>query len=178
MMKNVRSIAKPLSGEYPEYAAMYINLLPGDGRVLDHLWSNFIMMKEKIYPLPESKLLFRYDPGKWTIKETLVHIIDDERIYAYRALRFARHDEIALPGFEQDEYAKQSGANERTLDNIFDEYESVRRSTIAMFNGFPEESLARMGTANGNRASVRSMAYHIAGHELHHYNLIRTKYLY
>jgi len=84
--------------------------------------------------IPEEKLLSGYAPGKWTIKDTLVHIIDDERIYAYRALCFARNEKKELPGFEQDDYALYSGANERTIQNILEEYEAVRYSTIALFN--------------------------------------------
>jgi uncharacterized damage-inducible protein DinB len=158
---------------------MYMKLLPADGLILKHLWDNFLMVKELIYSLPEEKLYHRYAPGKWSIKETLVHIVDDERIFAYRALRFARGEQNNLIGFDQDAYAKYSDADNRALDNIFEEYEAVRKSTIALFNGLPEESLMRMGHGTGtfNDATVRALAYHIAGHELHHYNLIKEKYL-
>lgn len=109
----------------------------------------------------------------------LVHIVDDERIFAYRALRFARGEQQNLIGFDQDAYAALSNADERDIDNIFEEYEAVRRSTIALFNGLPEESLTRMGKGTGtfNNATVRALAYHIAGHELHHLNLIKDLYL-
>jgi uncharacterized damage-inducible protein DinB len=173
----MRSIAKPQEGEFPPYANMYIRLMPDDGLLLKHLRDNFIAMKQLILSLPEEKMNYRYAENKWTIKEILVHIIDDERIYAYRALRFARNDKTELPGFEQDDYVSLSGASERSIENIFEEYESVRRSTIALFNGLPEDSFLRMGTANSNKATVRAMAYHLAGHELHHLNIIREKYL-
>jgi len=130
-----------------------------------------------VFSLRGEKLNYRYAQNKWTIKEILVHIIDDERIYAYRALCFARNDKTELPGFEQDDYALHSRANERSLENILEEYEAVRNATIALFNGLPEDSLLRMGTANNNKATVRAMAYHIAGHELHHMNIIKEKYL-
>ena len=107
----------------------------------------------------------------------MVHIIDDERIYAYRALRFARNDQTELPGFEQDEFTRFSGANERNLDNIFKEYEAVRNSTVTFFNGLGDEALMRMGIAAENKASVRALAYHIAGHELHHIKIIKERYL-
>src|SRR4030095_10777117 len=103
-----------------------------------------------ILPLSEEKLNYRYAPNKWTIKEILVHIIDDERIYAYRALRFARNDKTELPGFEQDEYTLYSRAGERSIENIFEEYAAVRDSTIALFNGLPDDAFLRMGTANNN----------------------------
>jgi uncharacterized damage-inducible protein DinB len=175
----MRIIEPPQPGEYPPYAIMYMRLLPNDGRILDHLWDNFLMVKELIYSLPEEKLYHRYAPGKWSIKETLVHIVDDERIFAYRALRFARNEKNNLIGFDQDSYAQYAEADSRDIDNIFEEYEAVRKSTIALFNGLPEDSLMRMGHGTGtfNDATVRALAYHIAGHELHHYNLIREKYL-
>lgn len=175
----MRIIPPPQQGEYPPYAIMYMKLLPADGLILKHLWDNFVTVKELIYSLPEEKLYHRYAPGKWSIKETLVHIVDDERIFAYRALRFARNEQQNLIGFDQDSYVKYSDADNRDLDNIFEEYEAVRRSTIALFNGLPEESLMRLGHGTGtfNDATVRALAYHIAGHELHHLNLIRDKYL-
>lgn len=175
----MRIIPPPQQGEYPPYAIMYMKLLPADGFILKHLWDNFVTVKELIYSLPEEKLYHRYAPGKWSIKETLVHIVDDERIFAYRALRFARNEQQNLIGFDQDNYVKYSDADNRDLDNIFEEYEAVRRSTIALFNGLPEESLMRLGYGTGtfNDATVRALAYHIAGHELHHLNLIRDKYL-
>jgi hypothetical protein len=156
---------------------MYISLLPDDGLVLQHLKDNFISIKQLILSLPEERLLYRYAKDKWTIKEILVHIIDDERIYGYRALRFARNDKTDLPGFDQDDYTLSSRANERSIENILAEYEAVRHATIALFNGLPENSFMRMGVANRNKATVRALAYHIAGHELHHVNIIKEKYL-
>lgn len=175
----MRVIPKPDKSEYPEYAEMYIKLIPADGLVLKHLADNFQMVKDLIYTLPPEKLLQRYAPDKWTVKEILVHIVDDERIYAYRALRFARNEKQSLPGFDQDDYARYSGANERDLDNIFAEYEAVRRATIALYEGLPEDSLLRKGVGSStyHSATVRALAYHIAGHELRHINLIKEKYL-
>jgi uncharacterized damage-inducible protein DinB len=173
----MKIIQKPKPGEYPEYASMYIDLLPNDGLVLTHLEENFGVTKNFILSLPEKRLLYRYAPGKWTIKEILVHIIDDERIYSYRALRFARNDSTKLPGFDQDDFALHSNANERELTNIFEEYEAVRKSTITLFNGLHHEALISEGTADGKRATVRALAYHIAGHELHHISFIKENYL-
>lgn len=173
----MRKIEKPAEGEYMPYTIMYIGLLPDDGDVLTHMKNNFDAIKRLIYSLPKEKYLYRYAPGKWTLKEVLVHIIDDERIYAYRALRFARNDKTELPGFEQDDFTKYSGANERDLSNIFEEYEAVRHATISMFNGLPDEAWRRSGIANGGIMSVRAAAYHIAGHELHHMNIIKNRYI-
>jgi uncharacterized damage-inducible protein DinB len=173
----MRSIEKPNEGEFPPYANMYIKLVPDDGLLLKHLKNNFTATKAFILSLPEEKLNDRYAENKWTIKEILVHIIDDERIYAYRALSFARNDKTEFPGFEQDDYVLYSRANERSIENIMEEYEVVRGSTIALFDGLPKDSFLRMGTANNNKVTVRALAYHIAGHELHHINILREKYL-
>ena len=173
----MRKIEKPKEGEFPSYASMYINLLPGDGLLLKHLKENFEKTRDLVLSIPEEKLLYRYDKDKWSMKEILVHIIDDERIYAYRALRFARNDKTALPGFEQDEYTFYSNANNRSIVNILTEYEAVRNATIALYEGFDEAALTRAGIANNNKVTVRALAYHIAGHELHHINIIKEKYL-
>ena len=173
----MRKIEKPKDGEFPAYAKMYIDLLPDDGLLLKHLKENFHKAKEFILSLPEEKLTYRYAKNKWTIKEILVHIIDDERIYAYRALCFARNDKTELPGFEQDDYALFSNANERSIENILNEYEAVRNATIALFEGFDETALLREGIANKNKATVRALGYHLAGHELYHINIIKEKYL-
>lgn len=170
-------IPRPKSGEYPEYAAMYMDLVPKNTSVLEHMKSNFDHVKDFVYGLQKEKLLFRYAEDKWSIKEVLVHIVDDERIYANRSLAFARNDKTIFPGFEEKAYTLYSDADNRDLDNIFEEYEAVRRSTIALFNGFTEAMLMRKGTASGNQATVRAMAYHIAGHELHHMKLIQERYL-
>jgi len=101
----MRTIQKPVVGEYPEYSKIYMDLLEDDGKVLEVLRANFRKIKELVYSLQEEKLYFRYAEGKWTIKEILVHLIDDERIFAYRALRYARNDSTPLHGFDQDDYA-------------------------------------------------------------------------
>jgi uncharacterized damage-inducible protein DinB len=173
----MKLIEKPSEGEFPPYAAMYIGLLPDDGLILIHLEENFRTTKALMRSLPAGKLLYRYAENKWTIKEVLVHIIDDERIYAYRALCFARGEQTPLPGFEQEDYALNSGANERGIDNIMEEYEAVRRSTIALFNGFSAADFTKTGVANNVRSSVRALVYHLAGHELHHISLIKSLYL-
>ena len=170
-------ILPPAPDEYPAYAEMYMKWVPADGLLLQYLWDNFLEAKKLILSFPPDMLLFRYAQDKWTPKEMIVHIIDDERIYAYRALCFARNEQTALPGFDQDEYAKYSDANDRDIENILEEYEAVRRATITLFNGFSETTLRRKGTANNNIASVRALGYHIAGHELHHLDVLRRFYL-
>lgn len=176
-VKALKKIAKPEAGEFAPYTIIYIGLLPDDGLILQHLEDNLTTTSEFIRSLPAAKLSYRYAADKWTIKEILAHLIDDERIYAYRALRFARNDQTELPGFEQDEYARESGANERTIDELLAEFAVVRNATIALFASFDEQVLTRKGVASGNVMSVRAAAYHIAGHELRHVNIIKERYL-
>lgn len=175
----MRPIPKPQAGEYPPYADMYIRLLPDDGQILRHLRDQAPETKRLITALPSNRLLYRYAPGKWSIKDILVHIVDDERIFSYRALRFARNEQHNLIGFDQDAYVAEAKADGRSLESIFEEYDAVRQATIALFANLPEEALGRMGhgTGTANDATVRALAYHIAGHELHHLNIIRERYL-
>ncbi|WP_103071047.1 DinB family protein [Aquimarina sediminis] len=175
----MRKIDKPILGEFPSYSHIYMDLLKDDGKILYHLWNNFITIKKFIYNLPEKKLYYRYADNKWTIKEILVHIIDDERIFSYRALRYARNDKTPLPGFEENSYALFSEANNRSLESIFEEYEAVRKATITLFKYLPDNCFMRNGTSVGNinKRTVRGLAYHIAGHELRHFNIIKERYL-
>jgi uncharacterized damage-inducible protein DinB len=170
-------IEKPKEGEYNPYAIKYIKLLPNDGLIIKHLKENFKAVKDFILSIPEEKLQYRYAENKWTIKEILVHIMDDERIYAYRALCIARNDKTELPGLEQDDYVPYSRANERSLKNILNEYATIRKATISLFENLDEAAFLRTGIANEHIVSVRALAYHIAGHELHHMNVIRERYL-
>lgn len=173
----MKIIAKPEDGEYAPHTIMYIGLSPDDGLILKHLRDNLTATTDFIGALDGEKLSYRYAKGKWTIKEILAHIIDDERIYSYRALRFARNDQTELPGFEQDDYALESRANDRTIEALLKEFAAVRNSTIALFDSFDGQVLTRSGLASGNVMSVRAAAYHIAGHELRHMNIIRERYL-
>lgn len=173
----MKKIQKPEAGEYLPYAIMYIDLVPDDGLVLQHLLDNMQMVKDLIGALPEERLISRCAEGEWTIKEILGHVIDTERIFAYRALRFARNDTTTLPGYEQDDYVANSGTNERRIKDILEELTAVRMATIALFNSFDEEVFTRAGLSNGHKLSVRSALYQIAGHELHHINSIKENYL-
>jgi uncharacterized damage-inducible protein DinB len=127
--------------------------------------------------LTEEKLLYRYAKDKWTLKEVLVHILDDERIYAYRALCFARNDKIDLAAYESDDYTRYANANARSLGSILEEYTAVRNATITLFKNLSEEAFSRGNVANGNFVTVQALVYHIAGHELHHSSSIKNKYL-
>jgi uncharacterized damage-inducible protein DinB len=173
----IKHIEFPKKSEYPIYAEMYMKLVNKNGSLIEQLKSSLERTKTLINNLSNEELEYRYEKNKWSIKEVLVHIIDDERIYGYRALSFARNDKTNLPGFEQDDYNANSDTSERTIENIIDEYESLRLSTIALFKGFSDKALKRLGIANGNQASVRALGYHILGHELHHIKVIENLYL-
>ena len=173
----MRRIEKPNEAEYAPYAIQYIGLLPDDGLVLEHLQKSLEATRAFLLSLPEDKLLYRYAADKWTVKEIVLHIADDERIYTYRALRFARNDTTELPGFDQDLYARYSAANQRTLDDLLDELATVRAATLSLYKGLGDDTLTRAGIASRNVMSVRAIAYHIAGHELRHINIIRERYI-
>ncbi|SDS43166.1 DinB superfamily protein [Formosa sp. Hel1_31_208] len=127
--------------------------------------------------IPEEKLEYRYVEGKWTIKEIILHLIDTERIFAYRALCIARHDQSVFPGFDQDEYVVQSNANQRHIDSLIDEYKAVRHSTIILFGSMLSTDLCRIGTASESDISPRAIAFITIGHENHHCDIIKERYL-
>lgn len=175
--QRMRIIPKPNSNEHVSYVLQYIDLLPNDGLILEHLRENLDATSTFLRSMPAELLEYRYSPGKWTVKEIVQHLTDDERIYAYRALRFARGDATELPGFDQDAYTPETQANSRRLDDLLAEFSSVRAATLTLYAGLKDDVLIRTGVASGNVMSVRAIAYHIAGHELRHVNIIQERYL-
>ncbi|MEM6686185.1 MAG: DinB family protein [Bacteroidota bacterium] len=169
-------IPYPNTNEYNPYFELYIQQFKGED-ILAALSKGAEAVNELVVSLTEEKLLFAYAEGKWTIKEVLQHIMDTERIFCYRALRFARNDKTNLPGFEQDDFVPFSGANARNTMEMLQEYNAIRQATIALFRGFTEEMLTRVGVASDNEMSVRALAYMAAGHEKHHLNVIHERYL-
>jgi len=176
MNTTIKSIAKPAEGDYAPYTIAYIGLVPDDGQVLRHLEDNLQVMIDLVRGIPEDKLAWSFAEGEWTVKEILMHVIDSERIFGYRTLRIARNDTTPLPGFEQDDYVPYSYANERSLDDILDEYAAVRRATLTLLHSLHEDDLARVGTTSGFRTTVQALVYIITGHEMHHINSIRDNY--
>jgi uncharacterized damage-inducible protein DinB len=169
-------ISRPDETEYLPYFGKYISLVP-EGDIIDLLRKQLEETLDLLREIPEAQAGFRYGDDKWSIKELVGHVIDAERIFAYRALRFARNDQTPLSGFEQDDYISNAAFDERSLDDLASEFESVRRSTIFLFKPLNAEASMRTGLANGSAASVRALAYMIAGHELHHRNILRDRYL-
>lgn len=130
-----------------------------------------------VLALPEEKGAYRYAPEKWSIKEVVCHMMDAERIFAYRALRFARNDATPLHGFEENDYAPEANARARTLAQLADEMIRLRATTIDLFASFTPEMLERKGSANGSTISVVNLGYVIAGHETHHRTVLTERYL-
>ena len=168
-------ISKPVASEHAPYYSRYIDMVP-DGDILGTLAAQIGVTLTELRKISEQDSLHRYAQGKWSVREIVGHMIDTERILAYRALRFARNDQTNLPGFEQDDYIDAANFNERPWSDLIDEFYAVRRSNIAMFRGLAEEAWTRTGVANDTPMSVRAAAYIIAGHERHHLGIIREKY--
>lgn len=135
---------------------------------------DFLMVLEG---MPTEKLSYAYAKGKWTLAEALVHMLDTERVFQYRALRFARNDSTNLPGFDQDMYVPNSNASSRTLNDLVEEYKAIRASTISLYSSFDDEMLLRKGVASGSQMSVRAMGFIICGHQAHHIKIIKERYL-
>jgi uncharacterized damage-inducible protein DinB len=127
--------------------------------------------------IPIEKYPYRYAENKWSVAELVLHIIDAERVFQYRALRFARNDATPLPGFDQDCYVPESNAGKRTKDSIIWEYETVRNATISLFGSFESEALLRKGLASGSPMSVRALGFVICGHQMHHQKILEERYL-
>ena len=170
------TVGKPEETEYLPYYGKYISLV-GDTDILDVLGAQLPETLELLRSIPESQAGFRYAPGKWSIKELVGHVIDGERIFSYRALRFARNDRTPLPGYEQDDYIREASFDECALSDLAAEFSSVRQSSLYLFKHLSEEAWTRRGKANDSEVSVRALAYIMAGHEQHHREILRTKYL-
>jgi len=169
-------IPRPADDEYSPYYAGYIARVP-DGDLCATLAAQLTDTRALVHAIPEARGTHRYAPGKWSIKEVLGHVIDTERIMSYRALRFARADETPLPGFEQNDYVPAGGFDRRTLQDLSEELAAVRQATIHQLRHLDPAALTRRGTASGMQVSVRALAYIIAGHERHHVEILKTKYL-
>lgn len=127
--------------------------------------------------IPEQLADYAYAPGKWTVKQLLNHLIDTERIFAYRALCIARGDQTPLPGYDENDYADAAKVDHRSLIDLAHEFQAVRSATLALFNSFGEQELSRTGNANGNAMSVNAIGFIIIGHALHHESVVRERYL-
>ncbi|GAB4110318.1 MAG: DinB family protein [Thermoflexibacter sp.] len=169
-------IAKPLPSDYAEFYAGYISQVP-EGDIISTLKANQQATKALLESLAEEKANFAYAPEKWTIKEVIGHIIDTERIFAYRFLRMYRGDATPLPSFEQDDYVKNANTHKRTLASLSQELYIVRESNLLMLSDLDESKLDFQGTMSGKKATPRALLYILAGHEAHHINILKERYL-
>lgn len=169
-------MTRPQKNEYPAYYESYIAQVKSDN-VIRVLEDQILTMQNILSDVPEEKEDFTYAEGKWTMKEVIGHVIDTERIFAYRALRIARNDKTPLPGFDQDTYVPNGNFNKRSLYDLAHEFGVVRESNIILFKSFDEEILSRTGIANEKEISVRALLFIVAGHAIHHLNVIKQRYL-
>jgi uncharacterized damage-inducible protein DinB len=167
---------RPDATEYAPYYEKYVSLVP-EGDVIATLGRQLEETVSTLRGLTEAQGDSRYAPDKWSIKELVGHVIDGERIFAYRALRFARNDQTPLPGFEQDDYVRAGNFGNRRLSDLADEFEQVRRATLSLLRSLDDEAWLRRGIASEAEVSVRALAYLLAGHETHHMQILRTRYL-
>ncbi|WP_299677690.1 DinB family protein [uncultured Dokdonia sp.] len=165
------------ASEYNPYYEPFIAILEKEVALVDILIESRNDVLSFFKDIPAEKLSYRYDVGKWTPKEVLMHIIDTERIFAYRALRFARKDTVDLLGFDQNNFIPPSKADSRTIESLLEEYEAVRNATIVLFKNFDDTMLKEIGTGSGSKMSVRALGFITVGHEKHHVSLIKERYL-
>jgi hypothetical protein len=166
---------RPAPSEYADHFAAYIAAVP-DGDLLQRLEAQLEETSALLAELPEARAMHAYAPGKWTVKEVVSHMIDVERVFAYRALRFARGDATPLASFDEKTWTPHSGANARSMADLLTEYRAVRGATLALLRYLPAEAVTRRGTASGREISVRALAWIIAGHERHHLRVLREVY--
>jgi hypothetical protein len=166
---------RPSKGDYASFYAGYIKNVPDD--VVKALEEQLHSTNSFLKAIPQDKIDFRYAEGKWNIKEIVGHLIDNERIMAYRALSISRNEKQSLPSFEQDDYVRESNYRKRDYADLVDELRKVRESNLPMFKSFSKEILERRGVANNFEVTVRAILFIIAGHELHHINIIKERYL-
>jgi len=167
--------ARPERTEYAPFYHGYVTSVP-EGDVVELMRAGGRELLDAIGRIPETRGGHRYGADKWTIREVIGHLIDAERIFSYRALRIARGDQTLLPGFDENEYVRTAGSDQRTLADLARELAAVRESTVLLFESFPDEVWSRMGNANGTPMSVRALAYVVAGHPMHHLRLLRERY--
>ncbi|HKK44280.1 MAG TPA: DinB family protein [Balneolaceae bacterium] len=165
----------PDSDEYDSFYRDYLDLLDTDN-IIQTLTMQGQIMFTLIQNLSPDEADYRYADGKWSVKEVIGHLIDTERVMAYRAMCISRGDLTSLPGFDQDEYVENAHFEERSLTSLSAEYDAQRNANISMFNGLTEEQILQKGTANGVTVSVRALAHIIAGHEKHHLMILKEKY--
>ncbi len=164
-------------GDCPAYYQTYLDTLAPDTDLLEFMESQLGNFPQFIASIPADKWEYRYAPDKWTVVEALMHVLDTERVFQYRALRLGRKDTTPLPGFDQDPWVVNSRARRRTASDVIEEYQAIRTSTLWLFRNFEEADFSFIGTASGKPVSLGALGFMICGHQKHHRNIIRARYL-
>ncbi len=167
---------RPKKSEYPEFLETYIGKVPPRGNAQSLLKKSWKEAVDLFKNLPEEKGNFRYAEGKWTVKQLLQHLIDAERVFAFRACWFMRGDRALLPGFNQDQWMEQVNVENRSVADLMKEWKVVRENTLFLVKQCTEEQSKFQGTASNWKVSTRSYFYAIVGHQIHHFNVLRERY--
>jgi len=175
-MTETPQYARPDASEYAPYYDKYVSRVP-EGDLLAGLEAQVGEYFQALNPITDAKGNFAYAEGKWTVKELLLHVVDAERVFSYRAMWIARGDLSPLPGFDEKPWVPLSGANARSVADLLGEFRAVRAATLALFRHLPPDSVTRRGVASGQEVSVRALAWIIAGHAIHHLGILRERYL-
>ena len=173
----MKLIRKPAEETVVYFYKPYMNLVPDDGKLTQHLKDILAETETLVATLTEEQLLHRYAEGKWTIKDLMLHLADCERVIIYRAMRIARADKTDLPGFDENLLVATAGANNRDIKKIMAELKACRASSIAFIESLDDESLDRTGSANKFEISARLLVNHVYGHHKHHLDIIKERYL-
>ena len=163
--------------EFGEFYKTYINQVSNEYTLIEELEISLHRFIKFVQDIPMDKFDYSYAEGKWTIKDIIQHIIDAERVFAYRALRFARNDSTELPGYEEDDFAKYANGSRRSIMELLNEMSAVRYATLSLFKSFDAEQLSRIGIASNNPMSVRAAGFIIIGHQNHHQQVFSERYL-
>ncbi|WP_192820851.1 DinB family protein [Rufibacter sp. LB8] len=167
----------PAPGDYNPYFDNYISLVSSQEDIVKYLAEQPQKLQQLLGRVSASAADFAYEPGKWSIKQLLGHMNDTERIMAYRALCIARGEQVSLPGFDENLYVTNARFEDRALESLVTEHQAIRNATLALIKGLPPEATARRGNANGHPITVSALVYIIAGHEQHHLNILKERYL-
>lgn len=167
---------RPAPDEYAPYYGTYIGKV-GDGDVVHALGAQIVETVAFLRGIPEARGGHRYAEGKWSIREVIGHLADAERVFAYRAMRFARNDSTPLASFDENAYVTNASHDGRTMASLIDEFAAVRGASVALFDGLSADEFLRRGTASGKAMSVRALAWVVAGHERHHVGILKERYL-
>ena len=170
-------VLKPSYQEYAEFYRGYISRVPDSNDIIDYLEEQTKQVVQLFNTITLAQSNFQYQPGKWSVKEVIGHLVDSARVLGCRAMCIARKETQSLPGFEQDDYVRAANFAYRNLDSLIDEFHHLRQANIILFKSLDEETTKIMGTADGKPVSVRALIYIIAGHTDHHINVLKERYL-